>query len=323
MKDWYQKDEQEILKELHVTKEGLTAGQAETLLLEKGENVLMEGKKKSVLAVFAEQFCDLLVVILIAAAVISMFSGNVESTIVIVAVIILNAVLGTVQHEKAKKSLESLKSLSSPNAKVIRGGQKIEVPSAKVVPGDILLLEAGDMVVADGRILNNYSLQVNESSLTGESTNVDKEEGTIDSEMPLADRTNMVYSGSLVTYGRAMVVVTGTGMDTEIGKIASLMNATKEKKTPLQVSLDLSLIHIFKIHGLTRPIIEEAIRRTREARIYILDEVMAKAIAEPRTEVGKYSLTCILSPMTSAVCRMMPLKSPPLRFATENTSEKF
>lgn len=235
MKDWYQKDEQEILKELHVTKEGLTAGQAETLLLEKGENVLMEGKKKSVLAVFAEQFCDLLVVILIAAAVISMFSGNVESTIVIVAVIILNAVLGTVQHEKAKKSLESLKSLSSPNAKVIRGGQKIEVPSAKVVPGDILLLEAGDMVVADGRILNNYSLQVNESSLTGESTNVDKEEGTIDSEMPLADRTNMVYSGSLVTYGRAMVVVTGTGMDTEIGKIASLMNATKEKKTPLQV----------------------------------------------------------------------------------------
>lgn len=238
MKDWYQKDEQEILKELHVTKEGLTAGQAETLLLEKGENVLMEGKKKSVLAVFAEQFCDLLVVILIVAAVISMFSGNVESTIVIVAVIILNAILGTVQHEKAKKSLESLKSLSSPNAKVIRGGQKIEVPSAKVVPGDILLLEAGDMVVADGRILNNYSLQVNESSLTGESTNVDKEEGTIDSEMPLADRTNMVYSGSLVTYGRAMVVVTGTGMDTEIGKIASLMNATKEKKTPLQVSLD-------------------------------------------------------------------------------------
>lgn len=238
MKDWYQKDEQEILKELHVTKEGLTAGQAETLLLEKGENVLMEGKKKSVLAVFAEQFCDLLVVILIVAAVISMFSGNVESTIVIVAVIILNAILGTVQHEKAKKSLESLKSLSSPNAKVIRGGQKIEVPSAKVVPGDILLLEAGDMVVADGRILNNYSLQVNESSLTGESINVDKEEGMIDGEMPLADRTNMVYSGSLVTYGRAMVVVTGTGMDTEIGKIASLMNATKEKKTPLQVSLD-------------------------------------------------------------------------------------
>ena len=121
---------------------------------------------------------------------------------------------------------------------MIRSGQKLEIPSRGVVPGDILLLEAGDMVVADGRILNNYSLQVNESSLTGESTNVDKEEGTLDSEAPLADRTNMVYSGSLVTYGRAVVAVTGTGMDTEIGKIASLMNATKEKKTPLQVSLD-------------------------------------------------------------------------------------
>ena len=143
----------------------------------------------------------------------------------------LNAILGTVQHEKAQKSLASLKSLSSPTAKVIRSGQKIEIPSRGVVPGDILLLEAGDMVVADGRIINNYSLQVNESSLTGESTNVDKEEGTLGPEAPLADRTNMVYSGSLVTYGRAVVAVTGTGMETEIGKIASLMNATKEKKT--------------------------------------------------------------------------------------------
>ena len=152
--------------------------------------------------------------------------------------IVLNAVLGTVQHEKAQKSLESLKSLSSPSAKVLRDGQKQEIASKEVVPGDILLLEAGDMVVADGRILNNYSLQVNESSLTGESTNVDKSDEDISGEMPLADRINMVYSGRLVTYGRAVVAVTGTGMDTEMGKIASLMNATKEKKTPLQVSLD-------------------------------------------------------------------------------------
>ncbi|WP_077609975.1 cation-translocating P-type ATPase [Clostridium sp. Marseille-P2415] len=238
MKDWYQKTEEEILKELHTTKEGLSAEEAAGLLASKGENVLEEGKKKSTLQVFVEQFCDLLVVILIAAAVISMLSGNAESTIVIIAVIVLNAILGTVQHEKAQKSLASLKSLSSPNARVIRGGQKIEIDSKYVVPGDILLLEAGDMVVADGRILNNYSLQVNESSLTGESTNVDKEEGTLEKEVPLADRTNMVYSGSLVTYGRAVVAVTGTGMDTEIGKIASLMNATKEKKTPLQASLD-------------------------------------------------------------------------------------
>ena len=238
LKDWYQKTEEEVLKALHTSKEGLSTTEAAGLLASKGENILEEGKKKSTLQVFAEQFRDLLVVILIAAAIISMLSGNVESTIVIVAVIVLNAVLGTVQHEKAQKSLASLKSLSSPTAKVIRDGQKIEVASKGVVPGDILLLEAGDMVVADGRILNNYSLQVNESSLTGESTNVDKEEGTLDTEAPLADRTNMVYSGSLVTYGRAVVAVTGTGMDTEIGKIASLMNATKEKKTPLQVSLD-------------------------------------------------------------------------------------
>lgn len=205
---------------------------------EGGENVLEEGKRKSTLQVFLEQFCDLLVVILIIAALISMVSGNVESTVVILAVIILNAILGTVQHAKAEKSLDSLKSLSSPNAKVLRDGQKVEIPSAKVVPGDILYLEAGDLVVADGRILENYSLQVNESSLTGESTNVDKSDGTLHSDCALADRANMVYSSGLVTYGRAVVLVTATGMDTEIGKIAALMNATKEKKTPLQVSLD-------------------------------------------------------------------------------------
>ena len=115
---------------------------------------------------------------------------------------------------------------------------KYEVSSVEVVPGDIVLLEAGDMVVADGRIVENFSLQVNESALTGESTNVDKQAIDIVEDSPLGDRVNMVYSGSLVTYGRATVVITGTGMNTEIGKIATLMNATKEKKTPLQISLD-------------------------------------------------------------------------------------
>lgn len=238
MKAWYQKNSEEVLEALQVTKSGHSASEAKRLLEEKGENVLQEGKKKSLFQVFISQFGDLLVIILIIAAMISMFSDNVESTIVILAVILLNAILGTVQHQKAQKSLESLKSLSSPNAKVIRDNVKIEIPSRLVVPGDILLLEAGDMVAADGRILNNYSLQVNESSLTGESTNVDKKEAVIEEEVPLADRTNMVYSGSLVTYGRATVAVTATGMDTEMGKIADLMNATKEKKTPLQVSLD-------------------------------------------------------------------------------------
>lgn len=238
MKEWYQQTKEEILSQFQVTEQGLTSSRAEKILAEKGENVLEEGKRKSTLQVFLEQFCDLLVVILIIAALISMVSGNVESTVVILAVIILNAILGTVQHAKAEKSLDSLKSLSSPNAKVLRDGQKVEIPSAKVVPGDILYLEAGDLVVADGRILENYSLQVNESSLTGESTNVDKSDGTLHSGCALADRANMVYSSGLVTYGRAVVLVTATGMDTEIGKIAALMNATKEKKTPLQVSLD-------------------------------------------------------------------------------------
>lgn len=238
MENWYQKSAAEALKHFDVTTDGLSSEKAKELLKQNGENKLAEGKKKSVLQVFLSQFADLLVIILIIAAVISMFSGNIESTIVIFAVIILNAILGTVQHVKAEKSLESLKSLSSPSAKVIRDGTKIEIDSKNVVEGDIIVLEAGDLVVADGRIIHNYSLQVNESSLTGESTNVDKIDDIIDKEVPLADRANMVYSGSLVTYGRALVLVTGTGMNTEIGKIADLMNSAKEKKTPLQQSLD-------------------------------------------------------------------------------------
>lgn len=229
---------QELLQKFDVTEQGLNNARVEETRGQTGENILQEGKKKSTLEVFLGQFCDLLVVILIIAAIISMFSGNVESTIVILLVLIMNAVLGTVQHVKAQRSLESLKQLSAPNAKVIRNGVKQEIPSREIVPGDIVMLEAGDMIVADGRILHNYSLQVNESSLTGESTNVEKTDMVIEGKVALADRVNMVYSGSLVTYGRAQVLVTGTGMKTELGKIAGLMNAAKERKTPLQESLD-------------------------------------------------------------------------------------
>lgn len=229
---------EELMMQHQVTKEGLTSQQVDKIRQEKGENILQEGKKKSIFQVFISQFADLLVVILIVAAVISMFSGNVESTIVILLVLVMNAVLGTIQHVKAQRSLESLKQLSSPCAKVIRDGVKQEVPSREIVPGDIVMLEAGDMIVADGRILHNFSLQVNESSLTGESTNVEKSGAVLEGDAALADRVNMVYSGSLVTYGRAEVLVTATGMETELGKIAGLMNAAKERKTPLQENLD-------------------------------------------------------------------------------------
>lgn len=235
--DW-NNSAQELLQKYNVTEQGLNDAQVKEIRGQIGENILHEGKKKSTLEVFLGQFCDLLVVILIIAAIISMFSGNAESTIVILLVLIMNAVLGTVQHVKAQRSLESLKQLSAPNAKVIRNGVKQEIPSREIVPGDIVMLEAGDMIVADGRILRNYSLQVNESSLTGESTNVEKTDTVIEGKVALADRVNMVYSGSLVTYGRAQVLVTGTGMKTELGKIAGLMNAAKERKTPLQESLD-------------------------------------------------------------------------------------
>ena len=238
MKEIYRMTKEEILQHQHVSEKGLTEGRVQEIRQKIGENQLQATKKKSPVRIFAEQFCDLLVVILIVAAVVSMLSGNVESTVVIFVVIVMNAVLGTVQYLKAEKSLDSLKALSSPHAKVLRDGKKMKIFSKEIVPGDILLLEAGDMIAADGRILDNYSLQVNESSLTGESTNVDKSEDAIEEEVALADRINMVYSGTLVAQGRAVVLVTATGMKTEMGKIAELMNATQERKTPLQESLD-------------------------------------------------------------------------------------
>lgn len=237
MQEVYQKTKEKLFNEYGGI-EGRSEDQVKELLEKYGENVLEESGKKSIFRIFLEQFADFLVVILIIASIISMISGNVESTIVIFAVIILNSILSTVQYVKAEKSLESLKNLSSPKAKVLRDGLKKEVFSKDIVPGDILMLEAGDMIVADGRIIENYSLQVNESALTGESTNVDKNDIDIIEEVALGDRVNMVFSGSLVTYGRANVLVTGTGMNTEMGKIAALMNATKDKKTPLQISLD-------------------------------------------------------------------------------------
>ena len=236
---YFDKTVPQALEQVKATADGLTAQEAARRLEEHGPNQLAEGKKKSPLVIFLEQFKDLLVFILAVAAVISMVSGNVESTLVIFAVLIMNAVLGTVQYLKAEKSLESLKAMSAPVAKVLRDGVRQEVAGPQVVPGDIVYLEAGDLVVADGRLLECYSLKVNESSLTGESEAVEKTADALPAgKTALGDQKNMVFSGSLVTYGRAVMLVTGTGMNTELGHIAELMNQTQQRKTPLQKSLD-------------------------------------------------------------------------------------
>ena len=217
---------------------GLSRADAARRLEEYGPNELQEGKKKSILRIFLEQFADVLVVILIIAAIVSAVLGDPESAIVILAVITMNAILGTVQTIKAEASLEGLKQMSAPTAKVLRDGSVSQIPGREVVPGDIVLLDAGDAVCADGRLLESASLKTAESALTGESLPVEKFEDCIEGDAPLGDRKNMVFSGSFVTYGRGRFLVTGTGMKTEMGKIASLLKSTSEKKTPLQVSLD-------------------------------------------------------------------------------------
>ena len=239
MKKYFFKSKEEILKEFYTSEKGLTKDQVENSKKLYGVNELQENEKEKAWVIFLSQFKDFLVIILIIAGIISMMTGNIESTIVIFAVIIMNAILGTVQHLKAESSLESLKNLSSPKAKVMREGVKIEIPSKEIVAGDIIYLEAGDIVPADGRVIESFSLMVNESSLTGESESVDKYSEIIsEKNIPLGDQKNMVFSGSFVTYGRGIVVITAVGMKTELGKIASLIKDTKEKETPLQVSLD-------------------------------------------------------------------------------------
>lgn len=239
MEKYFLKSKEDVLKELNVTETGLTKEQAEESKKLFGVNELQEHEKEKAWVVFLSQFKDFLVIILIIAGIISMLTGNIESTAVIFSVIIMNAILGTVQHLKAESSLESLKNLSSPKAKVMRNGVKMEIYSKEIAVGDIVYLEAGDIVPADGRVIENFSLMVNESSLTGESESVGKTDEVItDENIPLGDQKNMVFSGSLVTYGRGVIVITAVGMKTELGKIASLMKDTKDKATPLQVSLD-------------------------------------------------------------------------------------
>ena len=238
MKKIYQQTVEEVLDRVKSRESGLTDEEVKRSREACGWNELTEGKKKSILQIFCEQYKDFLVLILIASAVISGILGDVESAAVIMIVITMNAVLGTVQTVKAEQSLQSLKKLSGPQAKVLRDGAVVLLPARELVVGDVILLEAGDMIPADGRLIENASLKVDESALTGESLAVEKSIDPVLKEAALGDRSNMMFSGSFVTYGHGRVVVTDIGMQTEVGKIAGLLKTTSEKQTPLQVSLE-------------------------------------------------------------------------------------
>lgn len=238
MSEYYQLPGREVLKKLNGSEEPLTSQQVREHQEKYGRNELAEGKKETILHIFLGQYKDFLVMILIAAAIVSGLLRDVESAVVILVVITINAVLGTLQTVKAEQSLDSLKKLSAPEAKVMRDGNLVQIPSAEVTVGDIVYLDAGDYIPADGRILECASLKTDESALTGESLGVEKSTEPVKGEVSLGDRTNMVYSGCFATYGRASFVVTAIGMETEVGKIAGLLNQTSQKQTPLQISLD-------------------------------------------------------------------------------------
>lgn len=238
MKPHYQQTPEELFFAYDSGKDGLTTQQVAEHQEKYGTNKMEQSKKKPVWVLFLEQFKDFLVIILIIAALISAVMNDIESFVVIIAVITMNAILGTVQTVKAEKSLADLKQLSAPTATVLRDGVHQVIPAEELTVGDVVLLEAGNQIPADGRFLECASLQTNESALTGESLNVEKSVEPITQEVPLGDRHTMGYSGSFVTYGRGTMLVTDIGAHTEVGKIATMIQNAEERKTPLQRTLD-------------------------------------------------------------------------------------
>ena len=235
---WYQKSSatvvEEIGSDLH---KGLSDKEAAERLAKYGPNELKGKPHATIWEMLLEQFKDFLVLILIGASIVSAFVGEVADSLVIIVIVVLNAALGVFQEAKAEKAMEALQKMAAPNSKVIRDGNIQTVPSRELVVGDIVLLEAGDYVPADVRILESMNLKVEEASLTGESVPVEKETVAIDHEASLADRHNMGYMGTVVTYGRGKAVIIGTGMNTEIGKIAQMISSFEEQSTPLQEKL--------------------------------------------------------------------------------------
>ena len=221
---------------------GLSSAEAEKRLTEHGENRLRERKKKTNLQRFAEQFKDVMILILLGAAAISFVVALTShepseffEPLLIVGIVIANAIMGVMQESKAEKALDALKSLSAPHARVIRSGKEQTIEAAKLVPGDIILVEAGDFVPADARLIESASLKSEESALTGESVPAEKDANAeVAADAALGDRKNRIYSGCSITYGRGRAVVTATGMDTEMGKIANLLENGEDTQTPLQ-----------------------------------------------------------------------------------------
>ncbi|WP_108032044.1 cation-translocating P-type ATPase [Trichococcus patagoniensis] len=239
MMNFYAKSKDEIIHEFQIGTEGLDDIQVENMRIKYGSNELLERQRSTPFIVFLLQFNDFLIWILLVAAVLSGVLGKLESTLVIAVVVLINAILGTVQHLKAEESLSALKALSAPKSKVIRNGETVTIDSKDVVVGDLMLVESGDFIAADGRIIDSFSLRVDESSLTGESVSVEKDTLLIDeTDLSPGDQHNMIFSGTHITYGRGRAIVTSVGRGTEIGKIATLIEEATEKETPLQKSLD-------------------------------------------------------------------------------------
>ncbi|MDQ5923757.1 MAG: P-type Ca2+ transporter type, partial [Bacillota bacterium] len=235
---YYKQKYIESIETLKSNINGLSSDEAKKRLEEHGYNELKEGVKVPTWKLFLESFKDPLVIILLIAALVQIFLGEVVECVIIFIVIILNSILGVTQTKKAEGSLESLKKLSAPKAKVIRDNQKQTIEGRELVPGDIVILEAGDYIPADGRIIEAQTLKIVEGMLTGESEPVLKHSEKIDEEVGIGDQKNMVFSGSLVVYGRGTFVVTSTGMNTEMGKVANLLETAENKQTPLQQKLD-------------------------------------------------------------------------------------
>lgn len=228
-------DKEEVLKELQVLPRlGLTKEEAKTRLEKYGSNELKKEKKTSPLAIFLHQFKNILIIILLCAIALSAAIGEILDAVIIGIIVLFCALLGFVQEYRAERALEALKKMLSPTITVLRDGQEEEILTKEVVPGDVIVLEAGDRIPADARIIESYSLRCDESSLTGESAPVDKSLDSLPEDIPLGDRINMVFTGTMVTYGRGKAVVTATGMETEFGKIAEQVAAAEAKKTPLE-----------------------------------------------------------------------------------------